>query len=120
MPKATGTSTQDAKDGKLAFDSAKFAEAMTADSNKVKDLFAAFSTGLDAFIKTQTGTSGVLDLRSKSADAEIKRIDEQVDARRGPHHRQGEAPQGPVRGHGGGAGAVADAGCLARRPDHPR
>ena len=73
-----GTSTQEAKDGKLAFDSAKFAEAMTADSNKVKDLFAAFSTGLDTFIKTQTGTSGVLDLRSKSADTEIKRIDEQV------------------------------------------
>ena len=78
VPKATGTSTQEAKDGKLAFDSAKFAEAMTADSNKVKDLFAAFSTGLDTFIKTQTGTSGVLDLRSKSADTEIKRIDEQI------------------------------------------
>ena len=33
----------------------------------------------NTFIKSQTGTSGVLDMRDKSADAEIKRITAQAD-----------------------------------------
>jgi flagellar hook-associated protein 2 len=77
-PKATGTSSQDAKDGKLTLDSAKLSEALTADSRKVRELFSAFSTGLDTFVKTQAGTTGVLDARAKSGDNEIKRIGEQV------------------------------------------
>ena len=78
IPKATGTSSQSAKDGKLSLDSAKLAETLTADSTKVRDFFAAFSTGLEAYVKTQTGTSGVLDARAKSSDAEIKRITDQA------------------------------------------
>ena len=78
VPKATGTTSQDAKDGKFALDETKFADALAADSGKVRDLFSAFSTGLDTFIKGQTGSSGVLDQRDKSAASEIKRITDQV------------------------------------------
>ena len=79
VPKATGTTSQDAKDGKLAIDDAKLSQALAADPSKVRDLFEGFSASLDAFIKGQTGTSGVLDQRDKSADAEIKRITAQAD-----------------------------------------
>jgi flagellar hook-associated protein 2 len=79
VPKATGTTSQDAKDGKLAIDDAKLSAALAADPAKVRALFDGFSAGLDAFIKGQTGTSGVLDQRDKSAEAEIKRITDQAD-----------------------------------------
>jgi flagellar hook-associated protein 2 len=79
VPRATGAATQDAKDGKLAIDDAKLTAALAADPSKVRDLFEGFSAGLDTFIKSQTGTSGVLDARDKSADAEIKRITAQAD-----------------------------------------
>ena len=79
VPKATGTTSQDAKDGKLAIDDAKLSTALAADPSKVRDLFEGFSTSLETFIKSQTGTSGVLDQRDKSADAEIKRITAQAD-----------------------------------------
>ena len=48
-------------------------------SGKVRDLFKGFTDGLNTFIKSQTGTSGVLDMRDKSADSEIKRITAQAD-----------------------------------------
>jgi flagellar hook-associated protein 2 len=79
VPKSSGTTSQDAKEGKLAIDDAKLSAALAADPSKVRDLFAGFSTGLEAFIKSQTGTSGVLDQRDKSAEAEIKRITAQAD-----------------------------------------
>lgn len=79
VPKATGSTSQDAKEGKLAIDDAKLSQALAADPAKVRDLFEGFSAGLDTFIKSQTGTTGVLDMRDKSADAEIKRITAQAD-----------------------------------------
>jgi flagellar hook-associated protein 2 len=79
VPKPTGTTSQDAKEGKLAIDDAKLTQALAADPAKVRDLFEGFSAGLDTFIKSQTGTSGVLDMRDKAADAEIKRITSQAD-----------------------------------------
>jgi len=79
VPKPTGATSQDAKDGKLAIDDAKLATALAADPSKVRDLFEGFSSSLETFIKSQTGTSGVLDQRDKSADAEIKRITAQAD-----------------------------------------
>ena len=78
VPKAGGTTSQDAKDGKLALDEAKLAEKLAADSGKVRDLFSAFGAGLDSFIKAQTGTSGVFEQRDKAAESEIKRISDQV------------------------------------------
>jgi len=79
VPKSTGSSSQDAKDGKLAIDDAKLTDALAADPGKVRDLFKGFTDGLNTFIKSQTGTSGVLDMRDKSADSEIKRITAQAD-----------------------------------------
>lgn len=79
VPKATGTATQDAKDGKLSIDDAKLATALAADPSKVRDLFEGFSAGLETFIKSQTGTSGIFDQRDKSAAAEIERITKQAD-----------------------------------------
>ena len=79
VPKATGSTSQDAKEGKLAIDDAKLTQALAADPAKVRDLFKGFSEGLNTFIKSQTGTSGVLDMRDKAADAEIKRITAQAD-----------------------------------------
>ena len=79
VPKSSGATSQDAKEGKLAIDDAKLSAALAADPDKVRKLFEGFSTGLETFIKSQTGTSGVLDQRDKSADAEIKRITAQAD-----------------------------------------
>ncbi len=79
VPKATGSTSQDAKDGKLAIDDAKLSTALAADPAKVRDLFQGFSTGLESFIKSQTGASGVLDMRDKAAGEEIKRITTQAD-----------------------------------------
>jgi flagellar hook-associated protein 2 len=78
VPKATGTASQDARDGKLAIDDAKLSEALAADPEKLRSLFTAFGTGLETFIRTQTGGTGVLDSRSTAADGEIRRIGEQV------------------------------------------
>jgi flagellar hook-associated protein 2 len=79
VPKASGAASQDAKDGKLAIDDAKLTAALNADVTKVRDLFAGFGAGLDAYIRTQTGgAGGVLEGRQQSADTEIRRIDDQV------------------------------------------
>jgi flagellar hook-associated protein 2 len=79
VPKATGTTSQDAKEGKLAIDDAKLSAALAADPAKVRDLFEGFTAGLETFIKSQTGTSGVLDMRDKAAAEEIKRITARAD-----------------------------------------
>jgi len=79
VPKSTGSTSQDAKDGKLAIDDAKLTDALAADSGKVKSFFASFAGGLQTYIKTQTGSGlGVLDKRDDSSDAEIKRITDQI------------------------------------------
>jgi len=79
VPKPTGSTSQDAKDGKLSIDDAKLTQALAADPGKVRDLFKGFADGLNTFIKSQTGSSGVLDMRDKAADSEIKRITAQAD-----------------------------------------
>ena len=79
VPKPTGSTSQDAKDGKLSIDDAKLTQALAADPGKVRDLFKGFAEGLNTFIKSQTGSSGVLDMRDKAADSEIKRITAQAD-----------------------------------------
>jgi flagellar hook-associated protein 2 len=79
VPKATGSTSQDAKDGKLAIDDAKLGRALASDPSKVRELFKGFAEGLNTFIKSQAGTSGVLDMRDKAADSEIKRITAQAD-----------------------------------------
>jgi flagellar hook-associated protein 2 len=79
VPKSTGATSQDAKEGKLAIDDAKLSAALAADPAKVRDLFEGFSAGIETFIKSQTGTSGVLDMRDKAAAEEIKRITARAD-----------------------------------------
>ena len=79
VPKSNGSSSQDAKDGKLAIDDAKLTEALAADASKVKSFFASFASGLQTYIKTQTGSRlGVLDKRDESSSNEIKRITAQI------------------------------------------
>jgi flagellar hook-associated protein 2 len=79
VPKATGTASQDAKDGKLAIDDAKLTDALAADATKVRTFFASFADGLQTYVKSQTGgSSGVLDKRDESGTAEIKRITDQM------------------------------------------
>ncbi len=78
VPRANGTTTQDAKDGKLVIDDAKLTEMLTADSTKVRELFKSFGAGLEGYIKTQAGTGSILDNRVKAADGEMKRIGDTV------------------------------------------
>jgi flagellar hook-associated protein 2 len=79
VPKSTGSASQDAKDGKLAIDDTKLSDALAADSSKVRSFFSSFASGLQTYIKSQTGSGlGVLDKRGDSSDAEIKRITDQI------------------------------------------
>jgi flagellar hook-associated protein 2 len=78
VPKATGTASQDAKDGKLAIDDKKLTEMLTADASKVKALFTSFGAGLETFIKSQSGTGSILDSRDKAATSELKLLTGQV------------------------------------------
>jgi flagellar hook-associated protein 2 len=79
VPKSTGAASHDAKDGKLAIDDKKLADALAADSGKVKAFFASFASSLKTYVKTQTGSGlGVLDRRDQSSTDEIKRITDQI------------------------------------------
>jgi flagellar hook-associated protein 2 len=81
VPKSTGASSQDAKDGKLSIDDTKLSDALAADSRKIQGFFASFASGLQTYVKTQTGSGlGVLDKRDESSNAEIKRITDQIAA----------------------------------------
>jgi flagellar hook-associated protein 2 len=86
-PKASATTTSEARDGKLVIDDAKLTAALEADATKVRELFAGkgagspvtgFVSGIEAFVKAQTGGEGVFDARLRNADAEIKRIGTQM------------------------------------------
>jgi flagellar hook-associated protein 2 len=86
IPKSTGgTPTQEAKDGKLTFDSTAFATTLNADYTKVRDLFAGkgatkgFSGLISDWVGTQTGTSGVLTGRMASDDTVLKDFTSQID-----------------------------------------
>lgn len=81
VPKSTGASSQDAKDGKLAIDDAKLTDALAADQTSVKAFFSSFASGVQTYVKSQTGSGlGVLDKRDESSNAEIKRITSQIAA----------------------------------------
>jgi len=79
IPKATGTSSADAKAGKLVLDEAKLTAALDTDFAKVKDFLTTFSRDVETFVKAQTGGTGIIDDRIKSGDRQSKRIQEQMD-----------------------------------------
>jgi flagellar hook-associated protein 2 len=79
IPKATGTSSADAKAGKLVLDEAKLTAALDAGFTGVKDFLTTFSKDVETFVKAQTGGTGIIDDRIKSGDRQSKRIQEQID-----------------------------------------
>jgi flagellar hook-associated protein 2 len=86
VPKSTGgASTQEAKDGKMSFDTAKLTDALNADWTKVRELFTGKGTtkGMSAlmsdFVATQTSTSGALTSRMTSDDSILKDYTKQID-----------------------------------------
>ena len=86
IPKSTGaTPTQDAKDGKLTFDSDAFTTALNADYTKVRNLFQGqgttkgFGALVSGFVDGQDGTNGVLTGRIASDDSSIKDYTSQID-----------------------------------------
>ncbi|WP_028064526.1 flagellar filament capping protein FliD [Solirubrobacter soli] len=85
VPKPSGgTSTQDAKDGKMTFDTSKFTDTLNADWTKVRDLFSGkgatkgLSTLLSDYVTSQTGTKGVLTGRMASDDSTLKDFTDQI------------------------------------------
>jgi flagellar hook-associated protein 2 len=79
IPKATGTSSADAKAGKLVVDDAKLTAALNNDFTAVKSFLSGFSKDVETFVKGQTGGSGIIDDRIKSGDRQSKRIQDQID-----------------------------------------
>jgi flagellar hook-associated protein 2 len=85
VPKTSGgTPTQDAKDGKLTFDSSVLTTALAADWTKVRELFTGKGTtkgisGLVSdYVDTQTSTTGVISGRMKSDDTILKDFTTQI------------------------------------------
>jgi len=78
IPKATGTTTADAKAGKLVLDEARLTAALDSDFTAVKSFLATFSKEVEDFVEGQTGGSGIIDERIKSGDRAAKRIDDQL------------------------------------------
>jgi flagellar hook-associated protein 2 len=79
IPKATGTSSAEAKAGKLVLDETKLTAALNSDFTAVKSFLSTFSKGVEDFVKGQTGGSGIIDDRIKSGDRQNKRIQDQID-----------------------------------------
>jgi flagellar hook-associated protein 2 len=79
IPKATGTSSPDAKAGKLVLDEAKLTAALDSDFTAVKSFLTDFSKDVETFVKAQTGGTGIIDERIKSGDRQNKRIQDQMD-----------------------------------------
>jgi flagellar hook-associated protein 2 len=79
VPKATGTSSADAKAGKLVLDEAKLTAALDGDFTQVKEFLTGFSKRVEMFVKGQTGGTGIIDDRIKSGDAQTKRIQDQIE-----------------------------------------
>ncbi|MDA0161979.1 flagellar filament capping protein FliD [Solirubrobacter ginsenosidimutans] len=85
IPKSTGAAvTQEAKDGKLTFDSTVLTTALNTDWTKVRDLFTGkgatkgVSSLLTGFVDKQTSTSGVLTGRMASDDTTLKDFTAQI------------------------------------------
>jgi flagellar hook-associated protein 2 len=85
VPKTTGAaSTQDAKDGKMTFDSSVLTTALNTDWTKVRELFTGKGTTkgvsglMTDWVGTQTSTSGVLTSRMTSDDSTLKDFTSQI------------------------------------------
>jgi flagellar hook-associated protein 2 len=85
IPKATGgASSQDAKDGKLTFDSSKLKSQLNADWTKVRDLFSGkgaakgISGLISGYVDTQTGSHGILTGRISSDGKQLSNYDGQI------------------------------------------
>jgi len=79
VPKATGSSSADAKAGRLVLDDTKLTQALEADWTAVSGFFESFSKSVDTFVKAQTGGSGVIDERLKSSTRNLDRLKDQVE-----------------------------------------
>jgi flagellar hook-associated protein 2 len=79
IPKATGTSSAEAKAGKLVLDEAKLTAALDTDFTAVKSFLGTFSAEVETFVKAQTGGSGIIDSRIANGDRTIKRVQSQID-----------------------------------------
>ena len=80
VPKATGgVVSEDGKAGRLVLDETKLTEALESNWTGVKSFFSGFADEVETFVKEQTGGSGVIDSRLKSADRSKDRLQDQVD-----------------------------------------
>jgi len=86
IPKTTGgATTQDAKDGKMVFDSTVLTTALNSDWTKVRELFTGKGTTkgvsglMTDWVGTQTSTSGILTSRMTSDDSTLKDFGNQID-----------------------------------------
>jgi flagellar hook-associated protein 2 len=79
VPKANGSSSADGRAGRLVIDDAKLTQALESDWTAVSGYFEDFSKTVDAFVKKQTGGSGVIDERLKSSTRNLDRIQDQID-----------------------------------------
>ena len=83
VPKA-GASVEDAKSGKMVFDSAVLTTALDADWTKVRDLFTGkgetkgVSGLLSDFVGTQTSSKGILTGRMTTEDSVLKNFTSQI------------------------------------------
>jgi flagellar hook-associated protein 2 len=75
---SAGVVSEDAKAGKLSIDSTRLSAALESDWTSVKDFFSGFSKQVSDFVETQTGGSGVIDGRLKSADRNMKTLQDQL------------------------------------------
>jgi flagellar hook-associated protein 2 len=79
VPRSSGgTASADAKAGKLTIDDAKLSLALESNWTGVKSFFTDFSKQVSAYVDTQTGTSGVIDGRLKSADRNVAALKDQL------------------------------------------
>jgi flagellar hook-associated protein 2 len=80
VPKTTGGAiSEDGRAGRLVLDEAKLTEALEADWTAVRGFFDGFADEVDAFVKKQTGGSGVIDDRLKNADRSHDRLQDQIE-----------------------------------------
>ena len=72
------------KEGDLNFDSAKLADAMAADPDRVFDLFGAEATGmgvvLDGFLDRYVAAEGLIDSRIESLESRDRTLDARVES----------------------------------------
>jgi flagellar hook-associated protein 2 len=80
VPRASGgVSTADAKAGRLVLDEGKLTAALDGDWTAVQGFLKTFSSEAEAFVKKQTGGSGVIDDRLKNSNTTLDRLQDQID-----------------------------------------